>query len=102
MAREGRAPHPRGEGQRAHGSGDVVHAAREARGAGAAALQDRQMVAVYPLIALILLLAGPVWSTPPMLVRTLVLTAVIFTLMTYVNMPRMTRLFSLWLYPDRE
>jgi antibiotic biosynthesis monooxygenase (ABM) superfamily enzyme len=24
------------------------------------------------------------------------------TLMTYVVMPRMTRLFSFWLYPDRE
>jgi len=24
------------------------------------------------------------------------------TLMTYVVMPRLTRLFSSWLYPDRE
>jgi uncharacterized protein len=24
------------------------------------------------------------------------------TLMTYVVMPRMTRLFSFWLYPDRR
>ena len=85
----------------------MVHADREARGASAAALQDRQMVAVtwlavYPLITLILLLAGPVLSMLPMLVRTLVLTAVMVTLMTYVNMPRMTRLFSFWLYPDRE
>jgi len=24
------------------------------------------------------------------------------TLMTYVIMPRVTRLFSFWLYPDRE
>jgi antibiotic biosynthesis monooxygenase (ABM) superfamily enzyme len=24
------------------------------------------------------------------------------TLMTYVIMPRMTRLFSFWLYPDRD
>ena len=59
-------------------------------------------LAVYPLITLILLLAGPVLSMLPMLVRTLVLTAVMVTLMTYVNMPRMTRLFSFWLYPDRE
>ncbi len=59
-------------------------------------------LAVYPLITLILLLAGPVLSVLPMLVRTLVLTAVMVTLMTYVVMPRMTRLFSFWLYPDRE
>ena len=59
-------------------------------------------LAVYPLITLILLLAGPVLSVLPMLLRTLVLTAVMVTLMTYVVMPRMTRLFSFWLYPDRE
>jgi len=27
---------------------------------------------------------------------------VMVTLMTYVIMPRMTRLFSFWLYPDRK
>jgi antibiotic biosynthesis monooxygenase (ABM) superfamily enzyme len=27
---------------------------------------------------------------------------VMITLMTYVIMPRMTRLFSFWLYPERE
>jgi uncharacterized protein len=27
---------------------------------------------------------------------------VMVTLMTYVIMPRMTRLFSFWLYPDRD
>lgn len=59
-------------------------------------------LAVYPLITLILVLLGPVLSLLPMLVRTLVLTAVMVTLMTYVIMPRLTRLFSFWLYPDRE
>ena len=59
-------------------------------------------LAVYPLITLILLLAGPVLSMLPMLLRTLVLTAVMVTLMTYVIMPRVTRLFSFWLYPERE
>jgi antibiotic biosynthesis monooxygenase (ABM) superfamily enzyme len=38
----------------------------------------------------------------PTVVRTLVFTAVMVTLMTYVVMPRMTRLFSFWLYPDRR
>jgi antibiotic biosynthesis monooxygenase (ABM) superfamily enzyme len=38
----------------------------------------------------------------PTLVRTLVSTALMVTLMTYVVMPHLTRLFSFWLYPDRE
>jgi antibiotic biosynthesis monooxygenase (ABM) superfamily enzyme len=38
----------------------------------------------------------------PTLVRTLVFTALMVTLMTYAVMPRLTRLFSFWLYPDRE
>ncbi|MDQ4127946.1 MAG: antibiotic biosynthesis monooxygenase [Actinomycetota bacterium] len=59
-------------------------------------------LAVYPLITLILVLFGPLLGLMPMLVRTLVLTAVMVTLMTYVIMPRMTRLFSFWLFPDRE
>jgi len=40
-------------------------------------------LAVYPLI-------------------TLILTVVMVTLMTYVIMPRMTRPFSFWLYPNRD
>jgi uncharacterized protein len=59
-------------------------------------------LAVYPLITLILVLFGPLLGLLPMLLRTLVLTAVMVTLMTYVIMPRMTRLFSSWLYPARE
>jgi hypothetical protein len=60
-------------------------------------------LAVYPLITLILVLFGPTLLGPlPMLLHTLFLTAVMVTLMTYVIMPRMTRLFSFWLYPDRE
>lgn len=54
-------------------------------------------LAVYPLITLILVLFGPLLGVLPMLLRTLVLTAVMVTLMTYVIMPRMTRLFSLTL-----
>jgi len=59
-------------------------------------------LAVYPLITLILVLFGPLLGVLPMLPRTLVLTAVMVTLMTYVIMPRMTRLFSFWLYPNRD
>ena len=59
-------------------------------------------LAIFPLVTLIFLLFGPLLSHLPTLLRTLVLTAVMVTLMTYVVMPRMTRLFSFWLYPDRE
>ena len=59
-------------------------------------------LAVFPLITVILVLFGPLLGLLPMLLRTLVLTAVMVSLMTYVVMPRLTRLFSFWLYPDRE
>jgi antibiotic biosynthesis monooxygenase (ABM) superfamily enzyme len=59
-------------------------------------------LAVFPLITVIFALFGPLLSQLPMLLRTLVLTVVMVSLMTYVIMPRLTRLFSFWLYPDRE
>ncbi len=59
-------------------------------------------LAVFPVVAVIFSLFGQWLNLLPTLVRTLVFTAVMVTLMTYVIMPRMTRLFSFWLYPDRE
>lgn len=59
-------------------------------------------LAVFPLITVILVLFGPLLGLLPMLLRTLVPTAVMVSLMTYVIMPRLTRLFSFWLYPDRD
>lgn len=59
-------------------------------------------LAVFPLITVILVLFGPLLGLLPMLLRTLVLTAVMVSLMTYVIIPRLTRLFSFWLYPDRD
>jgi uncharacterized protein len=59
-------------------------------------------LAVFPLITLIFALFGPLLSQLPTLLRTLILTMVMVTLMTYVIMPRLTRLFSFWLYPDRK
>ncbi len=48
----------------------------------------------------------PPWAVAenllPTPLRTLVFSAVIVMLMTDVIMPRMTRLFSFWLYPDRK
>ena len=59
-------------------------------------------LAVFPLITAIFVVFRPVLSQLPFLLRTLVLTLVMVTLMTYVVMPRMTRLFSFWLFPDRD
>jgi len=58
-------------------------------------------LALFPVVTGIFFLFGR-WLNPlPTVVHTLVLTAMMATLMTYVIMPRMTRLFSFWLYPDR-
>lgn len=56
-------------------------------------------LAVFPLISGINALFGPVLNQLPPLIRSLVLTAVLVPLMTYLVMPRMTRLFAQWLYP---
>ena len=57
---------------------------------------------VFPIVTIIFSLFGHWLSLLPTLERTLVFTAVMVTLMTYVIMPRMTRLFSFWLYPYRK
>lgn len=59
-------------------------------------------LAVFPLITTIFLTLGPILNQLPFLLRSLVLTVMMVSLMTYVVMPRMTRLFSFWLYPDRK
>ena len=59
-------------------------------------------LAVFPVVSVIFAFFGQWLNLLPTLLRTLVFTLVMVTLMTYVIMPRMTRLFSFWLYPDRE
>ena len=59
-------------------------------------------LAVFPIVAVIFFLFGQWLNLLPTLLRTLVFTVVMVTLMTYVIMPRMTRLFSFWLYPERK
>jgi len=59
-------------------------------------------IGVFPVVTAIFFLFGR-WLNPlPTVLHTLVFTAMMVTLMTYVIMPRMTRLFSFWLYPDRR
>lgn len=59
-------------------------------------------LAVFPVVAVIFYVFGQWLNLLPTLLRTLVFTAVMVVLMTYVIMPRMTRLFAFWLYPDRK
>lgn len=59
-------------------------------------------LAVFPTVLVIFTLFGPVLNLLPTVLRALVFTLTMVTLMTYVIMPRMTRLFSFWLYPNRE
>jgi uncharacterized protein len=57
-------------------------------------------IAVFPLATAIFALTQPVLGGLPSFIRTLVFTLIMVTMMTYVVMPRMTRLFSFWLYPN--
>ncbi|MBA2510603.1 MAG: antibiotic biosynthesis monooxygenase, partial [Rubrobacteraceae bacterium] len=50
-------------------------------------------------VLIIFTLFGPLLNLLPTVLRTLLFTLTMVTLMTYVIMPRMTRLFSFWLYP---
>jgi uncharacterized protein len=58
-------------------------------------------IAVFPLATAIFALTYPLLGELPTVIRTLVFTIIMVTLMTYVVMPRMTRLFSFWLYPKK-
>jgi len=57
---------------------------------------------IFPVVTVLFFLLGPWLNLLPTVLRTLVLTAMIVTLMTYVVMPRLTRHFAFWLYPDRR
>lgn len=59
-------------------------------------------LAIFPLITAINVLFGSFLNPLSLLLRSLVLTAMLVSLMTYIVMPRMTKLFSQWLYPKRK
>jgi antibiotic biosynthesis monooxygenase (ABM) superfamily enzyme len=56
--------------------------------------------AVFPLATGIFAVTEPLLGGLPTVIRTLVFTLIMVTTMTYVVMPRTTRLFSFWLYPN--
>jgi uncharacterized protein len=62
------------------------------------------LLALFPSIQLANLTLVPLLKllSLPLLVKNLMITAILVLLMTYVLMPRMTKLFSGWLYPKKR
>lgn len=58
-------------------------------------------LALYPAVTAIFFVCGDWLTTLPLLLRTLIVTGTVMLLMSYVLMPRMTRWFSPWLYPEK-
>jgi len=56
--------------------------------------------ALFPLLVLANLIAAPLLSNVSPLVRLLPVSIVLIALMTWVVMPRMTKWFRFWLYPE--
>ena len=62
------------------------------------------LLALFPSIQVANLTLAPLLALLPLplLLRSLIVTAILVLLMTYVLMPRMTKLFAKWLYPKRR
>jgi uncharacterized protein len=56
-------------------------------------------LAIFCLINIINFLFAPILNSLPPLIRSFVLITCLVSLMTYVVMPQMTKLFAKWLYP---
>jgi antibiotic biosynthesis monooxygenase (ABM) superfamily enzyme len=59
-------------------------------------------ITIFPLITGIVLISGPLIEDLPLVVRLGITTALAVPLMTWVVMPRVTRLLRRWLYPTDE
>jgi antibiotic biosynthesis monooxygenase (ABM) superfamily enzyme len=57
-------------------------------------------LAVFPLATGVFYAAAPVFTRLPPIGRSLAMSVILVPVMTYIVMPRMTRLFRNWLYPD--
>ena len=57
---------------------------------------------IFPLITGVVVATAPLLGGLPLVVRLAVTTGVTVPLMTWVVMPRVTRLLHRWLYPDRS
>lgn len=59
-------------------------------------------LALYPTVTLIFVLLGDFLQPLPLPVRTMIITAIVMLLMSYVLMPRFTRWFAFWLFPSKK
>ena len=59
-------------------------------------------VTIFPLITLVVVASAPLLGRLPLVLRLAVTTGVTVPLMTWVVMPRVTRLLGGWLYPGRR
>jgi uncharacterized protein len=59
-------------------------------------------VTIFPLITLVVVASAPLLGSLPLVGRLAVTTGITVPLMTWVVMPRVTRLLGRWLYPDRR
>ncbi|MBA4501348.1 antibiotic biosynthesis monooxygenase [Marinobacterium marinum] len=59
-------------------------------------------LALYPTVTLVFFLFGDQLAQIPLLLRTLLVTAVVMIAMSYLLMPRFTRWFAFWLFPKHE
>lgn len=59
-------------------------------------------LALYPAVTLVFVIFGDLLAQVPLLLRTMMVTIVVMGLMSYVLMPRMTKWFKFWLFPDRR
>lgn len=59
-------------------------------------------LALYPAVTLIFFFFGDLLAQVPLLLRTLVVTAVVMVAMSYLLMPRFTHGFAFWLFPKHE
>jgi antibiotic biosynthesis monooxygenase (ABM) superfamily enzyme len=57
-------------------------------------------ITIFPLITAIVAITGPTLKDLPLAVRLGITTALTVPLMTWVVMPRVTRLLHRWLYPE--
>jgi antibiotic biosynthesis monooxygenase (ABM) superfamily enzyme len=58
-------------------------------------------ITIFPLITAIVAVTGPLLEELPLALRLAIMTAIAVPLMTWVVMPRVTRLLRGWLYPGR-
>jgi hypothetical protein len=59
-------------------------------------------ITIFPLITGVVVATAPLLGSLPLVVRLAVTTGVTVPLMTWVVMPRVTRLLGRWLYPGRR